>query len=207
MPKTEVDVSKRANALHIGVQGEIDAEVFEFDISTWQEEYGSTGGSASIDLQRPGEATSYTKNLPITNGKATWTVDDTDNAVAGQGRAQLAYFVPGTKKKKTAEYVTIIERALDEQHGDTPDPYESYLVEARDIARGARDSQNAAAASAAEASHHVQEAADAQDAAEDAAEAAAASAARAEAVFSVAGDAVFAVNSDSSVTLIFTEEE
>ena len=52
MAIVEVDVSKRANTLLIGVQGEIDAQVFNFDISSWIEEYGS-GGSASIDLQRP----------------------------------------------------------------------------------------------------------------------------------------------------------
>ena len=96
MAITEVDVSKRANTLLIGVQGEIGAQTFNFDISEWIEEYGS-GGSASIDLQRPGEDTSYTKGLTITNGKAAWTVDNIDNAIAGQGMAQLVYALPGDR--------------------------------------------------------------------------------------------------------------
>lgn len=133
MAIVEVDVSKRANTLLIGVQGEIDAQVFNFDISSWIEEYGS-GGSASIDLQRPGESTSYTKPLTLTDGVAEWIVDNVDNAVAGQGLAQLVYVTPGEDKKtKTATYVTIIERALDEQRGETPDPYASYIDEVRAI--------------------------------------------------------------------------
>ena len=90
MAVTEVDVSKRANTLLIGVQGEVDAQVFRFDISSWIEEYGS-GGSASIDLQRPGEKTSYTHGLSIVDGFAVWTVSNVDNAIAGQGFAQLVY--------------------------------------------------------------------------------------------------------------------
>ena len=35
MAVTDVDVSKRANTLLIGVQGEVDAQVFRFDISSW----------------------------------------------------------------------------------------------------------------------------------------------------------------------------
>ena len=192
MAVTEVDVSKRANTLLIGVQGEVDAQVFRFDISSWIEEYGS-GGSASIDLQRPGEKTSYTHGLSIVDGFAVWTVSNVDNAIAGQGFAQLVYTKPGdTKKAKTAEYVTVTERALDEQHGDVPDPYESYLDEARAIY-----SETAAAAI---------EAAEAQRAAEAAAEDAEKSAQEAQNVFQIAGDTSFSMDPVTrKVTMHITE--
>lgn len=198
MAIVEVDVSKRANTLLIGVQGEINAQVFNFDISSWIEEYGS-GGSASIDLQRPGEKTAYTKGLTIANGVATWIVDDVDNAIAGQGLAQLVY-VPGgnNKKTKTATYVTITERALDEQIGDVPDPYKSYLDAARAI-------YSEISAALIEAARHEAAAEEAQQAAEAAADDAAHSAELAEQVFSVAGNVSFAVAQDGGVSMIFTE--
>lgn len=187
MAIVEVDVSKRANTLLIGVQGEIDAQVFNFDISSWIEEYGS-GGSASIDLQRPGENTAYTKGLTIANGVATWIVDNVDNAIAGQGLAQLVYVTGGNDKKtKTATYVTITERALDEQIGDVPDPYESYLDDARAI-------YSEMSAARIEAARHEAAAAEAQQAAEAAAEDAAESAQEAENVFQIAGDTSFSID-------------
>lgn len=199
MAIVEVDVSKRANTLLIGVQGEINAQVFNFDISSWIEEYGS-GGSASIDLQRPGEKTAYTKGLTIANGVATWIVDDVDNAIAGQGLAQLVY-VPGgnNKKTKTATYVTIIERALDEQIGDVPDPYKSYLDDARAI-------YSEMSAALIEAARHEAAAAEAQQAAEAAAEEAEESAQEAQNVFQIAGDASLSMNPVTrKVTLHITE--
>ena len=199
MAVTDVDVSKRANTLLIGVQGEVDAQVFNFDISSWIEEYGS-GGTASIDLQRPGEDTSYTVGLTITNGKAVWTVSNVDNAIAGQGFAQLVYTKPGdVKRAKTAEYVTITERALDERHGDVPDPYASYLDEARAIY-----SQTTAAAI--EAARHEAAAAEAQQAAEAAAEDAEESVQEARNVFQIAGDTSFSIDQTTrKVTMHITE--
>ena len=199
MAITEVDVSKRANTLLIGVQGEVNAQTFKFDISDWIEEYGS-GGSASIDLQRPGEDTSYTKGLTITDKKAIWVVDNVDNAIAGQGMAQLVYALPGdSKKSKTAEYVTVTTRALDEKHGDVPDPYASYLDDARAI-------YSETAAKAIEAARHEAAAAEAQEAAEAAAEDAAASAQEAENVFQIAGSVSFSMDSTTKkVTMHITE--
>ena len=197
MAVTDVDVSKRANTLLIGVQGEIDAQVFNFDISSWIEEYGA-GGSASIDLQRPGESTSYTVGLTVTDGIAQWTVSNVDNAIAGQGLAQLVYQTD--KKTKTAEYVTVTERALDEQLGPTPDPYASYLDNARGLyaqmqaekteTAGYRDEAHASEIAAAASADEANAAAD-----------------RAESVFSIAGNVAIAINPDTSVTATFTEEE
>lgn len=197
MAVTDVDVSKRANTLLIGVQGEVDAQVFNFDISSWIEEYGA-GGTASIDLQRPGESTSYTVGLTIVDQVAVWTVSNVDNAKAGQGLAQLVYQT--TKKTKTAEYITVVERALDEQLGPTPDPYASYLDAARAL-YGQMQTEESMAAEHRAAAYRSEQAA-AQSAAE-----AEAAADRAEATFSVAGSVVFAVNPDTSVTATFTEEE
>lgn len=199
MAVVEVDVSKRANTLLIGVQGEINAQVFNFDISSWIEEYGSEG-SASIDLQRPGENTAYTKGLTIANGVATWIVDDVDNAISGQGLAQLVYVTGGNNKKtKTATYVTITERALDEQIGDVPDPYKSYLDNARAI-------YSEMSAALIEAARHEAAATEAQRAAEAAAAEAEESAQEAQNVFQIAGETSISMHPVTrKVTLHITE--
>ena len=203
MATVNVDVTKRTNTLEIGVQGEKNAHTFLFDVSSWIEEFGS-GGTVTLDLRRPGEKESYTVGLTLADGIASWIVSDIDNAIAGDGRAQLNY-VKGTgdaaKKVKSTQYVTIINRALDEQHGDVPDPYASYLDAARAI-------YSETAAAALEAAQHEAAAAAAQDAAEDAAEDAAASAQEARNVFQLAGDVSFSMDSTTKkVTMHITESE
>lgn len=202
MAVIEVDVSKRTNFLDLGIQGEKNAHTFEFDISSWIQEIGA-GGTASLDLQRPGEAESYMVGLTVVDGIASWTVSDVDNAKAGSGKAQLVYSATAEeveKKVKTAIYATNVNRALDEQQGDVPDPYESYIDTARAI-------YSETAEKAIEAAQHEEAAVTAQHAAEVAHEAAEAAADRAENVFTIAGNASFAVNPDGSVNLIFTESE
>ena len=91
------------------------------------------------------------------------------------------------------------ERALDERHGDVPDPYESYLDEARAI-------YSETAAAAIEAALHEAAAAEAQRAAEAAAEDAEKSAQEAQNVFQIAGDTSFSMDPVTrKVTMHITE--
>lgn len=209
MSLTEIDVTKKVGVIQIGVQGENIAEGVAFDISDWIEEYGL--GIAYIYIRRNGDVDSYFKTLPIEDGKATWLFDDADTARNGEGKAQLLYVVDEVVKK-TEVFVTTTAQSM--ENGPGPSPYEDYLEEARQIQAMTMADQIAAAKSAADAADRVIQAAAqvtaaAQQAAAavEAAQEAAGYAAQAASVFHVAGNAVFAVNPDNSVSLIFTEEE
>ena len=141
-----VDVEQRSKYIMLGEQGEKNAVVVKFDISTWLSAFGS-GGSAFVDVMRPGDATAYTKQIELEGSYAVWAVDDIDNAVAGKGKVQLTYLMLGDDgRSKTATFVTMVDKSLDAS-GDVPDPYESYLEEAREIR--AETTQNAETAQAA----------------------------------------------------------
>lgn len=141
-----VDVEQRSKYIMLGEQGEKNAVVVKFDISTWLSAFGS-GGSAFVDVMRPGDETAYTKQIGLDGSYAVWSVDDTDNAVAGKGKVQLTYLMPGDDgRSKTVTFVTMVDKSLDAS-GDVPDPYESYLEEAREIR--AETTQNAETAQAA----------------------------------------------------------
>lgn len=206
MAVIEVDVSKRTNFLDLGIQGEKNAHIFEFDISSWIKEIGA-GGTASLDLQRPGEAESYMVGLTVVNGIASWTVSDVDNAKAGSGKAQLVYSVSAEeveKKAKTAIYATNVNRALDEQQGDVPDPYESYIDTARAIYSETYAAQLAAEQAQSQAEKNANTAGNAKTAAEIAAEQAAESAEAAASVFAIVGDVAFSVMPNGQVRETWT---
>lgn len=204
-----IDVTKKATAIYLGVQGENEAEGVGFDITTWIEEYGQ--GYAYMYIRRQGDKDTYFKNLNIEDGIATWLFDAADTARSGEGTAQLLYVVDEVVKK-TEVFVTTTERSMDQ--GPGPSPYEDYLEEARRIQAmtmadqiAAAQSASAAAEKVIQAAAQVTAAAQQAAAAAESAAAAAAAADRAGEVFSVAGNAVFGVNPDGSVTITYTEEE
>ena len=145
----EADVSKKIDVIELGVQGENEAEGVGFDITDWVDEYGS--GTAYIYHQRKTDAAPYLKTIPITSSDgvytATWTFDDADNAVQGEGAGQL-YYVVGDVIKKTPIFITVTSSSLGEASGDTPDPYEDLLEEARTIMQQTVDARTAAVAAA-----------------------------------------------------------
>ena len=152
-----VDVEQRSKYIMLGEQGEKNAVVVKFDISTWLSAFGS-GGSAFVDVMRPGDATAYTKQIELEGSYAVWSVDDIDNAVAGKGKVQLTYLMPGDDgRSKTATFVTMVDKSLDAS-GDVPDPYESYLEEAREIRAETTQNAQTAQAAAQEASTKADEA-------------------------------------------------
>ena len=204
----DIDVQKKPGVIELGVQGDKLADAAVFDVTEWVEEYGA--GTVYIYHQRASDAAPYFKQLPIVtaDGKstATWTFDDADTGVKGEGAAQLLY-VKGDIIKKTAVYVTVTSRSLGEAGGDTPDPYEDLLEEVRAIYQNmiARRQEAVAAAGSAAASANYA-AGSASDAADSAA-AAAESAALAASVYAQAGNVTFIVKPDGSVREVWTKEE
>ena len=148
MSEIYVNTERRTKVIFLGEQGERNANTIVFDLSSWMNEYGP-GGSAFVDIKRNGDQTAYTKQLTIAGKTARWKVDDIDSAVVGRGVVQLVYMMPGDSgESKTAVYDIVVEKSLDASGGDLPDPYESYIDEAREIRAGTTADAAAAAASA-----------------------------------------------------------
>lgn len=191
----DIDVQKKPGIIELGVQGDKLADAAVFDVTEWVAEYGA--GTVYIYHQRASDAAPYFKQLPIVtaDGKstATWTFDDADTGVKGEGAAQLLY-VKGDIIKKTAVYVTVTSRSLGEAGGDIPDPYQDLLRQVREIYQSVVDKAAAAAASSSEAAQHETNAKGYADAAEASAEDAAASAQEAANVFQIAGDVSFSMD-------------
>ena len=143
----------------------------------------------------------YSVNATVDIAKKTVTVqgDEQMTVVPGRMPFELSIY-KGTKLLNTATfYLKVMPDALDDgaimSESDLSDFRQAINAasQAAASATSAAGSATAASGSAAEAS--------------DSAEAAARSAEQAASVFEVVGDAMFVVNEDTSVTLIFTKED
>ena len=135
MSKISVDVSSaRIPVLQVGYQGENEVTDVLFDISSWITEFGE--GVAQLRVKRPGnsEEESYVLSLTITDGKAVWTVSDTDTANKGNGKVQLSYMV-GNIVKKAVIYPYKVGKSI--VGADNPvDPFDSWIERSKAWAIG-----------------------------------------------------------------------
>lgn len=135
MSKISVDVSSaRIPVLQVGYQGENEVTDVLFDISSWITEFGE--GVAQLRVKRPGnsEEESYVLSLTITDGKAVWTVSETDTANKGNGKVQLSYLV-GNIVKKAVIYPYKVGKSI--VGADNPvDPFDSWIERSKAWAIG-----------------------------------------------------------------------
>ena len=135
MSKISVDVSSaRIPILQVGYQGENEVTDVLFDISSWITEFGE--GVAQLRVKRPGnsEDESYILSLIITDGKAVWTVSETDTANKGNGKVQLSYLV-GNVVKKAVIYPYKVGKSI--VGADSPvDPFDSWIERSKAWAIG-----------------------------------------------------------------------
>lgn len=135
MSRISVDVSSaRIPVLQVGYQGENEVTDVLFDISSWITEFGE--GVAQLRVKRPGnsEEESYVLSLTITDGKAVWTVSETDTANKGNGKVQLSYMV-GNIVKKAVIYPYKVGKSI--VGADSPvDPFDSWIERSKAWAIG-----------------------------------------------------------------------
>ena len=135
MSRISVDVSSaRIPVLQVGYQGENEVTDVLFDISSWITEFGE--GVAQLRVKRPGnsEDESYVLSLIITDGKAVWTVSETDTANKGNGKVQLSYMV-GNIVKKAVIYPYKVGKSI--VGADNPvDPFDSWIERSKAWAIG-----------------------------------------------------------------------
>lgn len=135
MSRISVDVSSaRIPVLQVGYQGENEVTDVLFDISSWITEFGE--GVAQLRVKRPGnsEDESYVLSLIITDGKAVWTVSETDTFNKGNGKVQLSYIV-GNIMKKAVVYPYKVGKSI--VGADNPvDPFYSWIERSKAWAIG-----------------------------------------------------------------------
>ena len=131
--------------VQLGFAGENEVQSVTFNYSKWVNWYGD--GTLSLLLQRHGDTNPY----PVALTDSTWTISDTDTAIAGFGLAQLVYTVDGAIKKSSV-FKIYVDKSLTSSV-DPPDPYDTWLDQV--IAVGAEVDADADRAEAA-VSHYPQ---------------------------------------------------
>lgn len=108
--------------LPIGRQGEKGVRQVWFDIGYLIENFGE--GTATLVHQRSKDAAPYIISTQQTGNNLMWTIDETDTAFEGIGKAEIRWTVDDTLAK-TVIYKTNVQKSLASET-ELPDPYESW---------------------------------------------------------------------------------
>jgi hypothetical protein len=117
-------VAQEGVVIPLGRQGENEANTVQFPISGWAEQYGV--GEFVLTHKRSGDTDPY---LCVTTPSAdndilSWVINSADVAEAGNGCAQLTYFVNDAVAKSVI-YSTSVLPSL--TSGITPDPQQPWI--------------------------------------------------------------------------------
>lgn len=112
-----VDIEKPPVEIPIGITGENDFRLIEFDVSAWRREYPEAG--IAIIYQRPDGAI-YPVSVAAEDSFAFWLVSDVDVAVAGNGAVEL-HVIGRDFIGKSAVIETVAQKSLGTS-GVAPDP-------------------------------------------------------------------------------------
>lgn len=127
--------AKECAVISLGRRGENLAETVQFDVTGWEETYGT--GAYSLLHMRAGDTAPYECPISVEDETVNWPVRDSDTAVVGRGEAQLLYIVGGAVAKSVV-FVTSVLKALDGDP-DFPDPYDQWLAEMHEDAEYVRE--------------------------------------------------------------------
>lgn len=108
--------------LPIGRQGEKGVRQVWFDLAYLITNFGE--GTAVLVHQRSKDAAPYIISTQQTGNNLMWTIDETDTAFEGIGKAEIRWTVDDTLAK-TVIYKTNVQKSLASET-EVPDPYESW---------------------------------------------------------------------------------
>ena len=118
--------------LNLGRQGENNATKVLFDLSCFIEEFGP--GTAQLAVLVPGDPAAYVAVIEQDGTVARWTVGAEWLARAGSGKCQISWYVD-ERIVKSETYNTTVQASIGEGV-ETPEPYEGYLQQMQEAARG-----------------------------------------------------------------------
>ena len=108
--------------LPLGRQGEHGVRQVWFDLAYLIENFGE--GTAMLVYQRNQDLAPYIVSTEQTSTNLMWTIDDTDTAYEGFGKAEIRWTV-NDDLAKTVIYKTNVQKSLTEQT-EIPEPLESW---------------------------------------------------------------------------------
>ena len=108
--------------LPLGRQGEHGVRQVWFDISYLIENFGE--GTATLVYQRNKDLAPYIVSAQQTGNNLMWTIDETDTAYEGFGKAEIRWTVDDDLAK-TVIYKTNVQKSLTAQT-EIPEPLESW---------------------------------------------------------------------------------
>ena len=108
--------------LPLGRQGEKGVRQVWFDLGYLIENFGE--GTAMLVYQRNKDLAPYIVSATQTGNRLEWTIDETDTAYEGFGKAEIRWTVDDTLAK-TIIYKTNVQKSLTEQT-EIPEPLESW---------------------------------------------------------------------------------
>lgn len=108
--------------IKLGKQGEHEVRQIAFDLTFMIERYGD--GLATLVFQRNGDPAPYTITATRSENLLTWTVNETDTAVAGPGKAEIRWYVSGALAKTVIFTTETIESIVSET--EVPDRLQTW---------------------------------------------------------------------------------
>lgn len=114
------------SVINLGIQGENNARQIQLDISRLATLFGA--GTAQLLHRRPGDDGPYPVAVVQSGNAVTWTVTSSDTEFAGEGQAELQYFV-GDTLAKTESYTTTIAVSLGEAGDVPPAPQAGWVTQ------------------------------------------------------------------------------
>ena len=117
--------TENSTLIQLGRQGEHGATQIWFDLKYLIDTYGA--GTATLAYQRSLDELPYIVSTELYNDILIWTVNETDTAYPGIGKAEIRWQF-GDNLGKTVIYKTVVQPSIT---GDTqiPDPYQSWYDE------------------------------------------------------------------------------
>lgn len=164
-----IDVASDRGAIYLGVWDTLNVRQQQFDVSAWLDAYGADGVLTVLNQRRTDDLPYEVADVTLENGVATWTFDETDTAIVGEGKAALVYIRAGETIARTVPFATYTAPTIGMTGVEPPDPWAAWYTRileesaaAQQAASGAAESASNAASAASSAYTQAQQAATAR---------------------------------------------
>ena len=147
-----IDVASDRGSIYLGVWDTLNVRQQQFDVSAWLDAYGDDGVLTVLNQRRTDALPYEVADVTLENGVATWTFDETDTAVVGEGKAALIYIREGETIARTVPFATYTAPTIGMSGSEPPDPWESWYTRVLEASAAAQQAATSAAASATSAS-------------------------------------------------------